>query len=132
MDYLIDYAHSKGLKFGLWIEPEMVNPESELAEKHPEWIVQSPGREKIVWRNQLLLDLSNPKVQDFVYSVFDSLLTVITSYSIHYTKLYDVMKDCLNLMGLNVGHPVKPIDHCTAERMDALKVVLKDLQLLNE
>ena len=43
-----------------------------------------------------------------------------------------VMKDCLNLMGLDVGHPVKPIDHCMAERMDALKVVLKDLQLLNE
>lgn len=75
LDYLIDYAHSKGLKFGLWIEPEMVNPESELAENHPEWIVQSNGRDKITWRNQLLLDLSNPKVQDFVFNVFDSLLT---------------------------------------------------------
>ncbi|WP_346863731.1 alpha-galactosidase [uncultured Draconibacterium sp.] len=75
LDYLIDYAHSKGLKFGLWIEPEMVNPESELAGNHPEWIVQSADRDKITWRNQLLLDLSNPKVQDFVYNVFDSLLT---------------------------------------------------------
>ncbi|WP_372775358.1 alpha-galactosidase [Mangrovibacterium sp.] len=84
LDYLIDYAHSKGLKFGLWIEPEMVNPESELAENHPEWIVQSPGREKIAWRNQLLLDLSNPKVQDFVYNVFDSLLT--THPGIEYIK----------------------------------------------
>ncbi|WP_163713092.1 alpha-galactosidase [Mangrovibacterium lignilyticum] len=84
LDYLIDYAHSKGLKFGLWIEPEMVNPESELAGKHPDWIVQSPGREKITWRNQLLLDLSNPKVQDFVYNVFDSLLT--THPGIEYIK----------------------------------------------
>ena len=84
LDYLIDHAHSKGLKFGLWIEPEMVNPESELAENHPEWIVQSPGREKITWRNQLLLDLSNPKVQDFVYNVFDSLLT--THPGIEYIK----------------------------------------------
>ncbi len=84
LDYLIDYAHSKGLKFGLWIEPEMVNPESELAEDHPEWIVQSNGREKITWRNQLLLDLSNPKVQDFVYNVFDSLLT--THPGIEYIK----------------------------------------------
>ncbi|RKD90737.1 alpha-galactosidase [Mangrovibacterium diazotrophicum] len=84
LDYLIDYAHSKGLKFGLWIEPEMVNPESELAENHPERIVQSPGREKITWRNQLLLDLSNPKVQDFVYNVFDSLLT--THPGIEYIK----------------------------------------------
>jgi len=84
LNYLINHAHSKGLKFGLWIEPEMVNPESELAEKHPEWIVQSPGREKITWRNQLLLDLSNPNVQDFVYNVFDSLLT--THPGIEYIK----------------------------------------------
>ncbi len=84
LDYLINYAHSKGLKFGLWIEPEMVNPESELAGNHPDWIVQSPGREKITWRNQLLLDLSNPKVQDFVYNVLDSLLT--THPGIEYIK----------------------------------------------
>ncbi len=84
IDYLIKYAHKKGLKFGLWIEPEMVNPKSELAENHPEWIVQSNGREKITWRNQLLLDLSNPKVQDFVYNVFDSLLT--THPGIEYIK----------------------------------------------
>ena len=84
LDYLIDHAHSKGLKFGLWIEPEMVNPESELAENHPEWIVQSNGRAKITWRNQLLLDLSNPKVQDFVFNVFDSLLT--THPGIEYVK----------------------------------------------
>ncbi len=76
IDYLIDYAHSKGLKFGIWIEPEMVNPKSVLAEKHPEWIVQSPGREKITLRNQLLLDLTNPEVQDFIYNTIDSLLTV--------------------------------------------------------
>lgn len=84
LNYLIDHAHSKGLKFGLWIEPEMVNPLSELAEKHPDWIVQSPGREKITWRHQLLLDLSNPHVQDFIYNVVDSLLT--THPGIEYIK----------------------------------------------
>lgn len=75
LDYLIDHANSVGLDFGIWIEPEMVNPASELAEKHPEWIVQSPGREKITWRHQLLLDLSNPAVQDFIWNMVDSLLT---------------------------------------------------------
>lgn len=84
LDHLIKYAHSKGMKFGIWIEPEMVNPKSELAENHPEWIVQSPGREKITWRNQLLLDLSNPQVQEFVWQVFDSLLT--THPEISYVK----------------------------------------------
>ncbi|MBI5381414.1 MAG: alpha-galactosidase [Opitutae bacterium] len=75
LNYLADYAESKGMKFGLWIEPEMVNPRSELAERHPEWIVQSPGREKIAMRNQWLLDLGNPAVQEFVWQMVDRLLT---------------------------------------------------------
>ncbi len=69
--YLADYAHERGVKFGIWIEPEMVNPESELAGKHPDWIVKSGGREVPTIRNQWLLDLSNPDVQDFVFGVFD-------------------------------------------------------------
>ena len=75
IDYLIDHAEKDGLRFGIWIEPEMVNPKSELAENHPDWIVQRPGREKLLARNQLLLDLSNPAVQDFVFKSVDDLLT---------------------------------------------------------
>jgi len=75
IEYLIDHAEKDGLRFGIWIEPEMVNPKSELAENHPDWIVQRPHREKILWRNQLLLDLSNPDVQDFVFQSVDNLLT---------------------------------------------------------
>ncbi|TLX78210.1 alpha-galactosidase [Labilibacter sediminis] len=72
---LIDHAESKGLKFGIWVEPEMVNPKSELAENHPDWIIQRMnGREMLLERNQLLLDLSNPKVQDFVFNVVHKLL----------------------------------------------------------
>ncbi len=75
LQYLIDHATARGVKFGLWVEPEMVNPRSELAERHPDWIVQSPGREKLTMRNQLLLDLANPAVQDFIWHTMDSLLT---------------------------------------------------------
>ena len=71
IDYLAQYAHGKGLKFGIWIEPEMVNPASVLAHTHPEWVVQSPGREIYQGRNQWVLDLSNPAVQDFVFGIFD-------------------------------------------------------------
>ena len=71
IEYLASYAHAKGLKFGIWIEPEMVNPKSELAQKHPEWVVQSPGREIYQGRNQWVLDLSNPAVEDFVFGIFD-------------------------------------------------------------
>lgn len=66
---LIDHAQRCGIDFGLWVEPEMVNPKSELAEKHPNWIVTSPNRSHLEERNQLLLDLSNPKVKEFAYNV---------------------------------------------------------------
>ena len=71
IDYLARYAHRKGLKFGIWIEPEMANPQSNLAQAHPDWVVQSPGRDIYQGRNQWVLDLSNPEVEDFVFGIFD-------------------------------------------------------------
>lgn len=72
--YLVKQAGAKDLKFGIWLEPEMVNPKSELYEKHPEWILKLPNREENYSRHQLVLDLTNPKVQDFVYQTVDDLL----------------------------------------------------------
>lgn len=74
ISYLANYAHHKGLKFGIWIEPEMVNPKSNLARKHPEWVVKSEGRQVTTTRNQWILDLCNPQVQDFVFNVFDETM----------------------------------------------------------
>ena len=62
-------------EFGIWIEPEMVNPKSELYEKHPDWVIEQPNRETYYYRNQLVLDMSNPKVQDYVFGVVDNILT---------------------------------------------------------
>ena len=67
-------AREAGVKFGLWIEPEMVNPKSELFERHPEWAIHYPNRETYYYRNQLVLDMSNPAVQEYVYGVIDKLL----------------------------------------------------------
>ena len=75
LGYLIKEAEKKGIKFGIWLEPEMVNPKSELYQKHPDWILKLPNRDENYGRNQLVLDLVNPKVQDFVYSIVDDLLT---------------------------------------------------------
>ena len=72
---LTDAAREAGVKFGLWIEPEMVNPKSELFEQHPEWAIHYPNRETYYYRNQLVLDLSNPDVQDYVYGAVDRLLS---------------------------------------------------------
>ena len=73
--FLVKEAETAGVKFGIWIEPEMVNPKSNLAQEHPEWIIRLPNREPVYYRNQLVLDLSNPEVQDFVFGVVDQLLT---------------------------------------------------------
>jgi len=66
-------ADREGIKFGIWIEPEMVNPKSELYNRHPDWVVKQAHREEYYFRNQLVLDLTNPAVQDYVFHVVDSL-----------------------------------------------------------
>ena len=81
---LVKAAKDADVKFGIWIEPEMVSPKSELAEKHPEWIVKSGKRDIIPMRNQWLLDLSNPEVQDFVVKTFDEVIAL--SPDISYIK----------------------------------------------
>jgi alpha-galactosidase len=74
---LVDAARQKGIKFGLWIEPEAVNTKSELFERHPEWALQTKGRELKQGRGgtQVVLDMTNPQVQDFVFKMVDDLLT---------------------------------------------------------
>ena len=74
---LLETAKKNGVKFGIWIEPEMTNTVSELYEKHPEWVIKAPGREVTKGRGgtQLVLDLANPKVQDVVFTIVDTLMT---------------------------------------------------------
>lgn len=72
---LVQAAKEAGVKFGIWIEPEMVNPKSELFEKHPDWAITLPNRDTYYFRSQLVLDLSNPRVQDYVFGVVDRIMT---------------------------------------------------------
>ncbi|HEY8917244.1 MAG TPA: alpha-galactosidase [Chitinophaga sp.] len=72
---LVKEAQNDGVKFGIWVEPEMVSPKSELYEKHKDWVVRQPKRDEYYFRNQLELDLSNPQVQDFVFGIIDDLFT---------------------------------------------------------
>ncbi|MFV0265590.1 MAG: alpha-galactosidase, partial [Draconibacterium sp.] len=72
---LVKEAASNDVKFGIWIEPEMVNPASNLYYEHPDWVIKQPERDEYYFRNQLVLDLSNPEVQDFVFGVVDDLFT---------------------------------------------------------
>ena len=74
---LLRDAKKNGVKFGIWIEPEMTNSVSELYDKHPDWIVKAPKRDAVQGRGgtQLVLDMANPKVQDFVFSIVDNLMS---------------------------------------------------------
>ena len=72
---LIDKVHALGMDFGLWVEPEMVNPNSDLYRKHPDWVLNFTDRPRTEGRNQLLLNLARDDVKAYVYGFLDKLLS---------------------------------------------------------
>lgn len=67
-------VNALGMEFGLWVEPEMVNPDSDLYRAHPDWALHSPGRSQPTARNQLVLNLALPEVRDYLFGALDALL----------------------------------------------------------
>ncbi|MBR6570658.1 MAG: alpha-galactosidase [Clostridia bacterium] len=80
---LADSIHALGMQFGLWFEPEMISPDSDLYRANPDWCLHVPGRPRSTRRNQLVLDMSNPDVQDYVIA---SVTRVLESAPIDYVK----------------------------------------------
>jgi len=72
---LIDKVHQLGMEFGLWVEPEMVNPDSDLYRQHPDWVINMTGRPRSEARNQLVLDLARKDVRDYVLAAVDNLVS---------------------------------------------------------
>lgn len=72
---LIEHVNRLGMDFGIWIEPEMVNPDSELYRQHPEWALRNPKRQPILARNQLMLNMAREDVQTYLIEQFDALLS---------------------------------------------------------
>ncbi|MGI6109788.1 MAG: alpha-galactosidase [Eubacteriaceae bacterium] len=81
---IVDRVNALGMKFGIWIEPEMVNEDSDLFRSHPDWAFTIPGRKPVRGRNQLVLDYSRPEVVD---AVFDQISCVLDSANIEYIKM---------------------------------------------
>lgn len=119
---LTDAARERGLKFGIWLEPEATNTKSELYEKHPDWVLQTPGRELKLGRGgtQLVLDMTNPKVQDFVFDIVDNLLT--NNPEISYIK-WDA-----NASIQNVGSVYEPKNKQTNIYVDYHEGLIKVMQ----
>jgi alpha-galactosidase len=74
LKYLVDEVNKLGMKFGIWFEPEMVSPDSDLYRSHPDWAIQIPGRTASLARNQYVLDISRKDVRDHVYESVASIL----------------------------------------------------------
>ncbi|MGA5900900.1 alpha-galactosidase [Streptomyces venetus] len=80
---LADQVHGLGMQFGIWVEPEMVNPDSDLYRAHPDWVQYQPGRKRTEFRNQLVLNLAREDVQEYLWEQLDGLLS---SAPIDYVK----------------------------------------------
>lgn len=80
---VIDYAHQKGLKFGLWFEPEMISPDSDLYRMHPDWAIQVPGMTPCLGRDQLVLDFTKDEVCQYIIDIISSILN---NHEIDYVK----------------------------------------------
>ena len=86
---LVDHVTGLGMEFGLWFEPEMVNPDSDLYRAHPDWILGLEGVEQIPFRSQLALDISRPEVADYLFNAIDAILR---DHGISYIK-WDMNRD---------------------------------------
>jgi len=80
---LIDHVTGLGMDFGLWVEPEMVNADSDLYRAHPDWVINFPGRPRSELRNQMILNLARDDVRDHIFGVLDKLAS---EYNIRYFK----------------------------------------------
>jgi alpha-galactosidase len=86
---LIDHVTGLGMEFGIWVEPEMVNPDSDLLRAHPDWALTTDGYEPVLGRNQLVLDLGRPDAFAHILGLLDALLT---DHDISYVK-WDMNRD---------------------------------------
>lgn len=99
LPYLVDEVNKLGMKFGIWMEPEMVSPDSDLYRAHSDWAIAVPGRKAGLRRNQYVLDLSRQEVIDAVY---DMISAVLQSANIEYVK-WDMNRPLCDLGSLELG-----------------------------
>ncbi len=95
---LTERVNALGLKFGIWFEPEMISPDSELYRAHPDWAIAVPGRKAGLCRNQYVLDITRKEIRDYV---FDAVAKVLDSANIEYVK-WDMNRQLADLGSLEL------------------------------
>ena len=121
---LIEGVHAQGMQFGLWVEPEMVNEDSDVIREHPDWISGPGTRTPVEWRHQQVIDLANPEAWQYVFDRIDALLT---ANRISYLK-WDQNRDLVEM-----GHRGRASAHRQTEAayrlFDALKRAHPDVEI---
>lgn len=98
LKYLVDEVNKLGMKFGIWFEPEMISPDSDLYREHPDWAIQVPGRTAGLCRCQYVLDLTRPEVLEHTWN---SISTILRSANIEYVK-WDMNRQLADLGSFNL------------------------------
>ena len=126
LDPLISAVKAKGMQFGLWVEPEMVNMDSDLARAHPEWVMQTGGRLPVESRHQQVLNLAIPQAYA---QVRDQLSEILRRYEIDYLK-WDHNRDLVDAGSAGSGRPAVHAQTLAAYRlMDELRAVRPGLEI---
>ena len=122
---LIDKVTGLGMEFGLWFEPEMVNPDSDLYRAHPDWVLQAPGVPQLSSRHQYVLDLTRPEVSDYL---FDKMHALLRAYDIAYIK-WDMNRD-IHHPGNADGRAVTSAQtHAVYALMDRIRAAHPNLEI---
>lgn len=98
IEHFVNQVHGLGMKFGLWVEPEMISKQSHLYEQHPEWMIQTPGRHQTPGRNQFVLDMTRPEVVDYLFKVLNQ---IITDTKLDYIK-WDMNRYITEMYGIDL------------------------------
>jgi len=123
---IINHVNSLGMEFGIWFEPEMVNPDSDLYRAHPDWVLQTEGNEQLQFRNQLVLDLTRQEVVDYLFKCIDDILNEYAS--IRYIK-WDMNRD-INHAGNALGKPaVSAQTHALYKLIDDLREAHPEVEI---
>jgi len=121
---LADRVHELGMEFGLWVEPEMVSPNSQLARDHPDWVLAAPGRWPVLLREQVVLDVANPKARSYLLG---RLHTLISEIGVDHLK-WDHNRD-LHESVHELGAGVHAQTLAVYELLDELRALHPDLEI---
>jgi alpha-galactosidase len=122
---LVDHVTGLGMQFGIWFEPEMVNPVSELYKAHPDWALTIEGRPILESRTQLVLDLTRPEVSDYLFGKIDA---VLSNHAVSYIK-WDMNRDLTHAAGRDGKAKTSAQTRAVYALMDRIRAAHPDVEI---